>query len=239
MNRVEVIYREILDYCIKNSNKERADKYLRYFKDGYDAYGLDWKESEAWFNSRCREWALTPAESEELCDLLFRGKQEEIGFAARLLKGMKKHLSKATFEKLKGWFDAYVSNWAQCDMICSEVTPLFLKSGIVLHTDFKEWLFSDSPFTRRAVPVAFIYLVRKVPGTDLSKLIDFIHPIVMDTEKPVRQGVGWFLKEVWKVDRKIAETYLLTIKDTAPRLIIQYATEKMTIPEREKFRKKK
>jgi hypothetical protein len=55
MKRVEEIYREILDYCNNNSNQERADKYLRYFKDG----------------------------PEELCDLLFRGKQEEIGFAVK------------------------------------------------------------------------------------------------------------------------------------------------------------
>jgi 3-methyladenine DNA glycosylase AlkD len=57
-----------------------------------------------------------------------------------------------------------------------------------------------------------------------------------DEERVVQQGVGWFLREAWKKDRNAVEPFLAEWKDTAPRLIFQYATEKMSKTEKERFR---
>jgi len=57
-----------------------------------------------------------------------------------------------------------------------------------------------------------------------------------DTERVVHQGLGWFLREAWKRDPKPVEKLLLRWKDTAARLIIQYATEKMMPQQKERFR---
>ena len=62
---------------------------------------------------------------------------------------------------------------------------------------------------------------------------------MMDKEREVHQGVGWFLREAWKIEPAPVEAFLLKYKDTAPRLIFQYATEKMTPEEKNRFRKSK
>ena len=40
-------------------------------------------------------------------------------------------------------------------------------------------------------------------------------------------------------DAPVTETFLLKWKNTAPRLIIQYATEKMTLEQKLRFKKEK
>ena len=76
-------------------------------------------------------------------------------------------------------------------------------------------------------------------STDLSKMFTFIDPLMMDTEREVHQGLGWFLRECWKRDRDTTEGFLLKWKNDCARLIIQYATEKMTKEERLQFRRDK
>jgi 3-methyladenine DNA glycosylase AlkD len=74
---------------------------------------------------------------------------------------------------------------------------------------------------------------------DYAPLLDFLRPLMMDEEKVVRQGLGWFLREAWKLQREPVEAFLLVWKDRAPRLIYQYATEKMTPEEKARFRRAK
>ena len=62
---------------------------------------------------------------------------------------------------------------------------------------------------------------------------------MVDKDREVHQGVGWFLREAWKKNHEVTESFLLKWKDRAPRLIIQYATEKMTKEEKLRFRKEK
>ena len=58
-----------------------------------------------------------------------------------------------------------------------------------------------------------------------------------DPEREVHQGCGWFLREAWKKNRDVTEAFLLKHKNTAPRLIIQYATEKMTKEEKARYKR--
>jgi hypothetical protein len=53
----------------------------------------------------------------------------------------------------------------------------------------------------------------------------------------VQQGAGWFLREAWKLQPVPVERVLLDVKDTAPRLVFQYATEKMTPAARARYRR--
>ena len=67
----------------------------------------------------------------------------------------------------------------------------------------------------------------------------FIDTLMMDTEREVHQGLDWFLRKCWKRNRRITEDFLMKWKNDCARLIIQYATEKMTKEERLGFRKDK
>jgi len=92
-------------------------------------------------------------------------------------------------------------------------------------------------FQRRAVPVSLIKLMKETGK--VVEYVDFIESLMMDPEREVHQGVGWFLREAWKIDPLPVEEFLLKYKETAPRLIFQYATEKMTPAGKERFRRTK
>jgi hypothetical protein len=49
--------------------------------------------------------------------------------------------------------------------------------------------------------------------------------------------MGWFLREAWKKKPVETEAFLLKWKEVAPRLIIQYATEKMTAENKLRFKR--
>jgi len=55
----------------------------------------------------------------------------------------------------------------------------------------------------------------------------------------VQKGLGWFLREAWKIYPEETEGFLLKWKDTCGRIIIQYATEKMDKENRDRFRRTK
>jgi len=73
---------------------------------------------------------------------------------------------------------------------------------------------------------------------DYDQLLNFIRPLMLDEERVVHQGLGWFLREAWKKKAEPVEAFLLEWKDSVPRLIFQYATEKMTPENKARFRRK-
>ena len=74
---------------------------------------------------------------------------------------------------------------------------------------------------------------------DYASFFNFIEPLMMDSERVVHQGLGWFLREAWKLRKKQTESFLLKWKNDAARVIFQYATEKMTPEQKKRFRKEK
>ncbi len=76
-------------------------------------------------------------------------------------------------------------------------------------------------------------------ASDFKPLFNFIEPLMLDEERFVQQGLGWFLREAWKIRKKETEAFLLKWRNEAPRLIYQYATEKMTAKEKKRFKKEK
>jgi 3-methyladenine DNA glycosylase AlkD len=115
------------------------------------------------------------------------------------------------------------------------ILPLFLKKEIIVMEDFRDWLTSGHKFKRRSVPVTLIKSLKT--HSDFPALFSFLESLMEDPEREVHQGMGWFLREAWKKDTPVTEKFLLKWKNTAPRLIIQYATEKMTAEQKVVYKK--
>ncbi len=232
-------YKEIKSFCERNADKKLVIKYSRYFKEGYDAYGVDSKILEAQYDRWIETYksGMSFDEAKKLGDMLYSsGKYEESALAMKFFREYKDEYKKKDLSTVKKWLDRYATNWANTDVLSWEIIKLFFQKGLIKYSDLKEWRVSKSTWTRRAVPVSFI----KILGEEKVQLLfDFISPLVNDTERPVHQGVGWFLREVWKKEPKTAEKFLLKIKDYAPRTIIQYATEKMSREDKAKYKSKR
>lgn len=236
-NEPQLIFDEIRAYCIKHKNPVLVERYSRYFKEGYDAYGL----TEELLHTKVKEildayCSIGLKGFLAAGDLLIStGKYEEASFAILFAENFKDKFTKSTLEHFGKWLEK-VQNWAHCDIMCSRLISLFFLNSISEVADISKWRNSQHKFRRRAVPVSLIPLV-KTGAADHQMYLDFVDPLMNDDERVVHQGLGWFLRETWKQNPAPVEEFLLKHKNTAPRLIIQYATEKMTPAQKQRFKR--
>ena len=228
---------KIRNICEANADEATVQKYSRFFTEGYDAYGLSkevFLEQASVLKSEIKE-DLSLEDALKLGELLFEsGKYEEGSFAIHIIRAYERDFTPDTFQHVGEWLEHGVRNWAHTDVLCSEVLSIFFKSELCGLNDLSSWRDSDSKWKRRAVPVAMIELMRI--KEDVDSFLSFIDPMMLDEERFVHQGLGWFLREAWKRQPQPVESFLFKWKDTAPRKIFQYATEKMTKEQRVRFR---
>lgn len=234
----EEIVAQVVAYGESHANPALVEKYSRYFKEGYDAWGLT-HEQVVELRTRLLE---TPGMTHDLILetslLLVRSpKYESTALAVGMVKHVHRQWTPATLDSVEKWFSLGITNWAHTDVLCSELMELFFKKGLADPGRLSEWRTAANRFQRRAAVVSLIKPMKKM--TVFAPLFDFIEPMMHDPAREVHQGLGWFLREAWKKQPGPTEAFLLRFKDTAPRLIFQYATEKMTKEGKERFRKTK
>lgn len=232
------IIEEIRDYCLENADEAIVKKYSRFFREGYDAYGLTHEKIAFIVKKILNIPNMYPDLIFEIASLLIKsGKYEETNIAILIVASLKKQFGNRIFREINNWFTYGIINWAHCDILCTELLSPLLIYGDITIKDIEGWKTSPNKFQRRAVAVSIIKLLPL--KYDINKLLSFIDSMMMDKEKEVHQGLGWFLREAWKKDKQKVEPFLIKWKDTAPRMIYQYALEKMSKEEKEKFRKEK
>lgn len=231
---------EIRDFCIKNSEQSIIDKYSKYFKEGFDGYGIDQKVYEAQRDFWIADWKkeMNIDKYLELGDKLIQnGKYEEISFVISFIKSERENYTASTFDRIGNWFNIGISDWANTDVLCMLVLSSFLIDEIIEFDKLKEWTKSNSEWKRRAVPVTLVELIKKDLKPEIA--LPLIETLMLDDSEYVQKGIGTLLRGLWKTYPNRIEEFLLKWKDQCGRLIIQYATEKMDKEYRKKFRKTK
>lgn len=240
MKKIEEMFLEIRRFCEKKANPEIVKKYSRYFTEGYDAYGLDQKTFESQRDKWMDLWKNDFALNDFLLlgdKLISTGKYEEASFAINFINSYKEKFTPETFDKLGNWLEKGIVNWAHTDVLSGRTLIYFFTNKILDITSLKAWTESKSKWRRRAVPVILIDMLKT--DVPLERLFQTIAPLMLDPEKFVQKGLGWFLREAWKLSPKETEGFLLKWKDTCGRTIIQYATEKMDKENKIRFRRVK
>jgi 3-methyladenine DNA glycosylase AlkD len=232
------IFNNIHAYGLANANPAMVEKYARYFREGYDAYGLNQEQARVKVNEILSMPGITQELILEASLLMVRSpKYEMTAIAIQLVLNFHTSWTVVTFKTIEKWFALGITNWAQTDYICGELMNLFFKKKLIGLKDIASWRSAGNKFQRRAAVVSLIKPMKLT--ADFSLFYDFIEPMMHDPAREVHQGLGWFLRETWKKQPEPAEAFLLKYKETAPRLIFQYATEKMTPEGKERFRRSK
>lgn len=237
---LQKIVTAIRQFCEKNADPKISDKYKKFFTEGYDAYGVN-KDIFKAETARIKEEQknkLSLADHIQLGNLLIQsGKYEEASFAIRLLDPFHDKFKKTHFQQIGAWLENGIRNWGHTDVLCSDILTIFLDQGIIELKELSNWRKSSSKWKRRAVPVLMINSAKNAKtDSDIEPFLDFIRPLMHDEDRFVHQGLGWFLREAWKKCPEPVEELLFEFKDTAPRKIYQYATEKMNKEQKERFR---
>jgi hypothetical protein len=85
------LFDDIREYCIRNADEAVVVKYSRYFREGYDAYGLSQKMVEDKAKLILADKTITIKLIAETCRLLIKtGKYEEASFAYLLMLSFRK-----------------------------------------------------------------------------------------------------------------------------------------------------
>jgi len=240
MDKIEKKFSEIRKFCANNTNPENVKKYSRFFTEGYDAYGIDKDtfvtQRDKWIDAWKNE--MTIHDYLQLGNkLIATGKYEEAGFAISFMYSNDNKPTVEMFNKFGLWLDNDIINWGNTDVLSGKVLSHFFITQMLEIEAFDKWVKSESIWKRRAIPVTLVEIVKtKIP---IERIFAVIAPLMMDKAKKVQQGLGWLLRECWKKEPILTETFLLKWKDSCGRTIIQYATEKMTKEYRLKFRRNK
>lgn len=239
MDHIQKKFTEIRAFCEQNANPEIEKKYARYFTEGYDAYGIDRKLFESQRDLWLEQWqpAFTFNDFLDLGDrLIATGKYEEASFAVSFINSQKEAFSAPTFDRLGAWLDSGIVNWGHTDVLSGHALAHFFLEDMLAIEALSPWTGSPVKWKRRAIPVTLIEVLKM--DMPLQRILAVIEPLMLDQDKFVQKGLGWFLREAWKRHRAETETFLLRWKDTCGRTIIQYATEKMDKENKSRFKKK-
>lgn len=234
--------KEIRSFCETNSNPDIIKKYQRYFKEGYDGYGIDDKIFKEQIDKWTEEWKdeMTIESYLTLGDELMKnGRFDEKHVAINLLKSRRKDFSQGTFIWIGNWFNYGINNWATTDVLCMLVLSSLLFDKVIGFDDLKTWINAESEWKRRAVPVALVELDKLTKDLKPFESIELVEPLILDDSEYVQKGIGTLLRGLWKKYPADIEIFLMKWKDKCGRLIIQYSTEKMDKEYRKKFRKNK
>jgi len=234
--------KEIREFCESNSDPEIIKKFLKYFKEGYDGYGIDKDVAEKQLDKWIEQWKdeMTIENYLTLGDELIKhGRYDEKNLAITFLKTKREDFSKDTFIRIGKWFNYGINNWATTDVLCWFVISSLLIDKVIDFDDLKSWNIAQSEWKRRAVPVALVELNKIKKDLQPDDAIEIIEPLMLDDSEYVQKGIGTLLRELWKKYPAQIEDFLMKWKDQCGRLIIQYSTEKMDKEYRKKFRKNK
>ncbi len=238
MKKLQLKHKEIIEFCLANSDNSIINKYSKYFKEGYKGYGIDTKIFESQKSIWLNLWSndMTLDDYLDLGDILMStGLLEEASFATFFIASKKDEFSIETFDRIGKWLDKDIKNWATTDILCMFVLCHFLIDKIISFEKLKEWTTSESEWKRRAVPVTLVVLIKN--ELKLIDAINLIEPLMLDDSEYVQKGIGTLLRGLWKEYPAEIENFLMNWKDKCGRLIVQYSTEKMDKEYRKKFRK--
>jgi 3-methyladenine DNA glycosylase AlkD len=231
----------IRNFCKRHANPDIVKKYSRYFKEGFDGYGIEQQLFENQRDEWIAEWQGAMSLKDYLIlgdELMKTGKYEEKSFAIAFIESERPNYTKTTFDHLGNWFDYGIDNWATSDVFCMSVLSSFIFDRIITLKELREWTQSKSEWQRRAVPVTLVELDKKkllLPKEAFYTIV----PLMLDDSVNVQKGIGTLLRGLWKRYPDQIEDFLMEWKATCGRPIVQYATEKMDKEYRKKFRRSK
>jgi 3-methyladenine DNA glycosylase AlkD len=214
----------------KRIDPEYLEGCRNFFKEEVDPWGVrsaDLKAVEAMAYKQIRP--LPRSERYKLFDELWRsGKLEEGAMVCHIGRRFKREFGKAEFSLFERWIDEYVHNWSHCDGVSSWLLAGCIENHPALRDKLIPWTRSKNRWKRRASAVSFLQEAKH--GRSFDFICDVCTRLEKDADVMVQKGAGWLLKETYpKRPEEVLEFIRLR---SFPRLVVRYAAEKMSRPDR-------
>jgi 3-methyladenine DNA glycosylase AlkD len=168
----------------------------------------------------------------QVADQLFKGEiLDEKNFAVMLLEGITPQFGRDEFKLFESWLDR-VTSWADHDgLVHCLIGPMMAADDAYL-THIPRWAKKKSTWHQRAAAVSLIHSTRQHKHFEhIERVTEVLLP---STDDMVQKSLGWLLREAAKANPEQTVSYLMTIRDRSPRLVLRTACE--TLPTAERLR---
>lgn len=140
---------------------------------------------------------------------------------------------------MKHWIDR-VENWEHADALCQLYSILYERYPKLVLPTLKTWNHSTNSWKRRASIVSTIYYAsKKRTPPSRQTVLSLMKPLLRDSNPYVQKGVGWQLREAYKLwpreILKFLESHVLEL----PTITFSYATEKLTKKEKDLLKRQR
>lgn len=186
-----------------------------------------WKEIKTWDKDNI--W--------ELCNQLWEtGILENGHLACKFAFKVGKRLTPDDFNIFEKWLITYIYNWAHCDDLCTKALGDILHQHPELLIRTLPWGRSDNQWLRRGFAVSLIPSLKY--GNNLEHAFHVAKTLLQDEEDLVLKGYGWMLKVASQQNPNEVFEFILTHRETMPRVALRYAIEKLPTTMRNEAMKK-
>ncbi|MFX1455360.1 MAG: DNA alkylation repair protein [Promethearchaeota archaeon] len=222
--------------------KSRMYRILNSDNPNFVGYGIKHSEIEKFARKIHLQFDLSYDKASEIFKSLIQSDvHDEKMTALFLLNRFKKDFSTETVEMIKEVIPKFYDSWAITDTTMIRVLgPYLAKVGNeeLAEKTIKDWSHSENLWIRRAALVIFlkIVMVKKEFNSDsIFKLVEQMHD---DPEEYIHKGIGWLLKTCSNYKPEIIFNYLMKNKRNLSRIILRYASEKLSKDKRAEILKK-
>ncbi len=167
--------------------------------------------------------------------------QEEKFAGFFFLNRFKKHFNHTTIELLEHLLSENCDTWAFCDSLCIRVIGPFLgkkNNQQLAEKTINNWSKSDNLWVKRGSTVILLKTIMMKKEFNKDYVFELAEKMLVYNDDYILKGIGWLLKTCSKYDPDAIFNYLMKNKSRLPRLVLRYASEKLSKEIREQILKK-
>ncbi len=227
---------------LTNDQIRRRDRVLNSDNPNFIGYGHTLSEIEKIVRLIHKDYPCSYEEAITVFKNLVSSNVHEEKFAGIFfLNRFKNSFNDDTIDMLEQQISKHCDTWAFCDSSCIRVIAPFLGKKTnqkLAKKTIEKWSNSENLWIRRASLVISLKIVMIKKEFDETHVFDFVEKMITIPEDYIQKAIGWLLKTCSKFNLESIFNYLMKNKMKLPRLILRYASEKLSQEKREQVLKK-
>ena len=206
----------------------------------FEGYGNKISEIEKIVKAINIKYQISYVDALEIFKTLVKSNIHDEKFAGVfLLNRFKKNFSEEVITLINDYFTDYCDTWALCDSTMIRIIgPYLAKNDDLAKITINKWSEAENMWIRRASLVILLKTIMVKKHFDEKYVFDFVRKMLNYSEDYIHKGIGWLLKTCSKYEPDLIINYLNKNKKILPRLILRYASEKLSKEVRAEILKK-
>ena len=245
---IDKVISEIRRFLEKNATRLTEDQKSRMYKilnsdnPNFVGYGNKHSEIEKFVRNIHNKLNLSYDDASTVFKRLIKSSIHDEKVAGMfLLNRFKKNFNEETVNMIKKVIPENFDTWAITDTTMIRVVgPYLAKSGNekLPEKTIGAWSNSENLWVRRAALVILLKIIMVKKNFNSDYVFKLIEKRRKDPEEYIHKGIGWLLKTCSNYQPEIIFNYLMKNKERLSRLILRYASEKLTKEKRVAILKK-